>query len=35
MKTYGIARIVTFNASDFARFSEIEAIHPASIVEGS
>jgi predicted nucleic acid-binding protein len=31
MKTYGIAQIVTFNVSDFARFSEIEAVHPDSI----
>jgi predicted nucleic acid-binding protein len=31
MKTYGIAQIVTFNVTDFARFSEIEAVHPDSI----
>jgi len=31
MKTYGVARIVTFNVTDFARFSEIEAIHPDNI----
>jgi predicted nucleic acid-binding protein len=31
MKTYGIARIVTFNVSDFTRFAEIEAVHPDSI----
>jgi predicted nucleic acid-binding protein len=31
MKTYGIARIVTFNVTDFTRFSEIEAVHPDSI----
>ena len=31
MKTYGIAQIVTFNVADFARFSEIEAIHPDKI----
>ena len=31
MKTYGIGQIVTFNVKDFARFSEIEAVHPDSI----
>ena len=31
MKTYGIAQIVTFNVTDFARFSEIEAVHPDNI----
>jgi predicted nucleic acid-binding protein len=31
MKTYGIAQIVTFNVSDFTRFTEIEAVHPDSI----
>src|ERR1035437_2045224 len=31
MKTYGIAQIVTFNVNDFARFSEIEAVHPDKI----
>ena len=31
MKTYGIVQIVTFNVADFARFSEIEAIHPEKI----
>lgn len=33
MKTYGIARIVTFNASDFTRFREIEAVHPDQFAE--
>lgn len=33
MKTHGIARIVTFNVTDFARFPEIEAIHPEKIAE--
>ena len=31
MKTNGIAQIVTFNVTDFARFAEIEAVHPDSI----
>jgi predicted nucleic acid-binding protein len=31
MKTYGSARIVTFNVTDFARFPEIEAVHPDNI----
>ena len=31
MKTYGITQIVTFNVADFARFSEIEALHPDKI----
>jgi predicted nucleic acid-binding protein len=31
MMTYGIAQIVTFNVADFARFSEIEAVHPDNI----
>jgi predicted nucleic acid-binding protein len=31
MKTYGVAQIVTFNVADFARFSEIEALHPDKI----
>jgi predicted nucleic acid-binding protein len=33
MKTYGIAQIVTFNVSDFARFPEIEVIHPDKFTE--
>ena len=31
MKIHGISQIVTFNVSDFARFSEIEAVHPDKI----
>lgn len=31
MKTHGIARIVTFNVSDFDRFPDIEAVHPDEI----
>ncbi|HLM81172.1 MAG TPA: hypothetical protein VK302_11125, partial [Terriglobales bacterium] len=28
MRTHNIEQIMTFNVSDFTRFSEIEAIHP-------
>ena len=35
MKAYNIPRIVTFNIGDFARFSEIEVIHPQSYAHGS
>lgn len=31
MKVHGVKRILTFNEKDFARFSEIEAVHPRSI----
>src|SRR5262245_49623779 len=31
MKAHGVARIITFNVSDFARYSGIEAIHPDAI----
>jgi predicted nucleic acid-binding protein len=31
MKAHGIARIVTFNVSDFDRFPDIEAVHPDQI----
>ena len=31
MKNHGIAQIVTFNVGDFARFPEIEAVHPDNI----
>jgi len=31
MKVHGIARIVTFNVSGFARFPEIEAVHPEDL----
>ena len=31
MKVHGIGRIVTFNISDFARFPEIEVVHPSEI----
>ncbi len=28
MNTYSVTQIVTFNVTDFSRFSEIEAVHP-------
>ena len=31
MKTYDVPQIVTFNVTDFARFTEIEAVHPDKI----
>ncbi len=31
MQTHGVARILTFNTKDFARYSQIEAIHPAQV----
>lgn len=31
VKAHGLARIVTFNASDFDRFPDIEAVHPDQI----
>lgn len=32
MKTYDIPQIVTFNVSDFTRFSGIEALHPDKVI---
>ncbi len=32
MKTNGIAKIVTFNVQDIARFPEIETVHPDEVV---
>jgi predicted nucleic acid-binding protein len=32
MRVHGVIRILTFNERDFARYSEIQAIHPRSIV---
>jgi hypothetical protein len=32
MKAYGISRIVTLNVKDFARYSEIEAVHPEAFL---
>ncbi len=31
MRVHGLRRILTFNEKDFARFPEIEVIHPRSI----
>jgi predicted nucleic acid-binding protein len=31
MHVHGVNRILTFNTRDFARFTNIEAIHPASL----
>jgi hypothetical protein len=31
MKAHGIGRILTFNVQDFARFAEIEALHPVAV----
>jgi predicted nucleic acid-binding protein len=31
MKAHGIARILTFNVQDFARYREIEALHPDAV----
>lgn len=31
MRVFGVKRILTFNERDFARYSDIEAIHPSSI----
>ncbi len=31
MHVHGVRRILTFNIKDFARFSGIEAIHPAQV----
>ncbi|MEI9814849.1 MAG: hypothetical protein WDO18_20395 [Acidobacteriota bacterium] len=32
MRTHGVAQIVTFNVADFARFSDIEILHPDDIL---
>ncbi|MGC1619122.1 MAG: type II toxin-antitoxin system VapC family toxin [Candidatus Acidiferrum sp.] len=32
MRVHGIKRILTFNVKDFARYAEIESVHPHSIV---
>jgi predicted nucleic acid-binding protein len=31
MHVHGVNRILTFNTKDFARFTDIEAIHPANL----
>ena len=31
MRVHGVKRILTFNDRDFARYADIEAIHPRSV----
>ena len=31
MKVYGISRILTFNARDFARYSDVQIVDPATV----
>ncbi len=31
MRVHGVKRILTFNAKDFARYVDIEAVHPRSV----
>jgi predicted nucleic acid-binding protein len=31
MRVHGVKRILTFNAKDFARYSDIEAVHPRAV----
>jgi predicted nucleic acid-binding protein len=31
MRVHGVKRILTFNTKDFARFGDIEAVHPADL----
>jgi len=31
MRTHGVKQILTFNEKDFARYSDIEAVHPAKV----
>ncbi|HEY1160607.1 MAG TPA: PIN domain-containing protein [Terracidiphilus sp.] len=33
MRVHGVKRILTFNTRDFARFTDIEAIHPADLAK--
>ena len=35
MQVHGVKRILTFNTRDFARFAEIEAVHPSNLVPRS
>lgn len=32
MLVHGLTHILTFNISDFARYSEITAVHPTTII---
>jgi len=34
MRVHGVKRILTFNTRDFARFTEIEAVHPLKMAHG-
>lgn len=31
MRVHGVDRILTFNTKDFARFTEIKAVHPGEV----
>jgi len=31
MRVHGVGKILTFNEKDFARYTDIEAIHPRTI----
>ena len=33
MHIHGVKRILTFNTKDFARFSDIEAVHPNQLIQ--
>jgi predicted nucleic acid-binding protein len=35
MRVHGVKRILTFNDRDFARYTDIEAVHPRSLVKSS
>jgi len=34
MHVYDVKRILTFNIKDFARFNDIEAVHPIHMIQG-
>jgi predicted nucleic acid-binding protein len=31
MRVHGVKRILTFNERDFARYADVEAVHPRSV----
>ena len=33
MFVHGVKRILTFNTKDFARFGDIEAVHPSDLAK--
>lgn len=35
MKAHGVENLLTFNVDDFKAYQEINAVHPASVVQGS